>query len=124
MQIFYIDDDADDIEIFAKVISTIDPLIALAAFTSPLSVIASLQTSCPDFIFLDYRMPAMGASKFITLIRDTDCFKRTKVVMFSTFMEQFEMDECVKTGAHKCVQKSGDFNTLCAMVAEVIAAKT
>ena len=61
MEILYIEDDIDDIELFQEAISHIDPticFISASSFSDTLTKLAR-NTSKPDAIFVDYHLPGV-----------------------------------------------------------------
>jgi CheY-like chemotaxis protein len=113
VRILYVDDDLEDAEIFCEAVHFIDSTIEWQIAKSGDEAITKLYQPCPEFIFLDYRMPQKDGKQILEELRGHDCFKNTKVVMYSTFMHETEIEECRKLGAHECMKKSPTFADLC-----------
>lgn len=112
MTILYVDDDADDAEIFCEAIHEIDPSINCKTFPNGKDIIAS-DISNPDFLFLDFRMPILGGNEILLKVKDNKSFTNTKIIMYSTVMSDQDMHECRQLGVHDCLKKSSGFDELC-----------
>jgi CheY-like chemotaxis protein len=113
MSVLYVDDDAEDAEVFCEAIQTVDAGIICTVFTDHVDVLNEIANSCPDFIFLDYKMPKVNGVQILHNIQKTECYGRAKIIMYSSFMREREIEECRKLGAHDCLKKSSDFLGLC-----------
>jgi CheY-like chemotaxis protein len=113
MNIFYVDDDPEDAEIFADAIREIDSSINCKIFRTGKDALKILTVPCPDYIFIDFRMPLMDGKNILKEIQSNECFKFTKMIMYSTHMHEHEIEECKKLGAHYCLKKTGDFTIFC-----------
>jgi CheY-like chemotaxis protein len=71
MNILYIDDDAEDREIFREAVQSIDPDIVFNVAQDGLEGLKTIRESSivPDFIFLDVNMPRMDGRTFLNEIR-------------------------------------------------------
>lgn len=50
--------------------------------------------------------------RFCAKMQKFECFKRTKIVMYSSFMREQEIEECKSLGVYDCLAKSSDFQQL------------
>jgi CheY-like chemotaxis protein len=110
-RILFVDDDADDREIFSEAIMQVKPSAVLTVCSSALQALTVLQSDSFDYIFIDYRMPGVdGRALLIDLAARTGS---TRLYVCSTFMSEEEIDDCRKQGAHDCFSKGGTFHELC-----------
>ena len=113
MSVLYVDDDRDDADVFCEAVETVYASINCTIFSDAGDVLNEIASRCPDFIFLDYKMPIGNGVEILHKIQNTDCFSRTKIIMYSSFMREREIEECRKLGVHDCLKKSSDFHVLC-----------
>jgi DNA-binding NarL/FixJ family response regulator len=65
-------------------------------------------------------MPLLDGIDVLKEMRAHDCFHKTKVVMYSTFMDEGHIEECQKLGVHDCLKKSSVFLDLCTVLRKTI----
>lgn len=87
--ILYIDDDADDRELFLHAMNEIDPFMEVVLKESGSSGLAFLieaknRGTLPALIVIDMRMPVLTGRQTLTLIKDDPTLSRLEVAMFST----------------------------------------
>lgn len=58
-----------------------------------------LQDNTPDIILLDLRMPVMDGIAFLKKIRPKESMPDVKIIVFSNYDDQKEIDEAFKLGA-------------------------
>jgi CheY-like chemotaxis protein len=120
MTIVYVDDDPDDALIFHDAIKQIDHSIICLFASDGVEAMRVISNQCPDFTFLDFRMPLQDGLELLNEIRQQSCFHRTKVVMYSTWMNDRQVEECRKLGVYDCLKKSSQFLELCSMLRKTL----
>lgn len=120
MRILYVDDDLEDTEVFNEIILEIDPSIDCNTCSRHTEITDYLKDSCPDLVFLDYRMPIIDGKEILKSLKDHHCFSSMKIIMYSTYMSDWDKEECKKLGAYECLQKMGDFHSLCEQISALI----
>ena len=113
MSILYFDDDRDDVEIFCEAINEIDPSINCRTSLSTNDIVNLINSECPDYLFLDFRMSVTDGKQLLNQIRALECFKRTKVILYSTYMRPNDIEEFKDMGVYDFIEKSGDFVEVC-----------
>lgn len=89
MKILYVDDDSEDREIFMEIVEEIDPRIKVMEASNGLETINLLASGeLPDIIFLDINMPLLNGDQTLVEIRKDQRLNETKVVMYSTSVNQ------------------------------------
>lgn len=89
MKILYVDDDSEDREIFMEILEEIDPKIKVVEASNGVETINLLASGeLPDMIFLDINMPLLNGDQTLVEIRKDHRLKDTKVVMYSTTLNQ------------------------------------
>lgn len=65
-----------------------------------------LESYEPDIILLDLKMPKLDGLGFLKAYKETNPRKRSKIVLFSNYDLQKEIDEAYNLGADKYVLKA------------------
>jgi CheY-like chemotaxis protein len=114
MLVLFVDDDADDYEIFCEAIAVSMPhantLRANDGYTA-LTLLEELVV-VPDYIFLDINMPVMDGKEFLSLIKKDQRLKDIPVIMYTTSSEERERVAFQKLGAVGYIVKPTDFLSL------------
>lgn len=126
MNILYIDDDAEDREIFRDAVLSIDQKIVLNTANDGLDGIKVLEelTVVPDFIFLDINMPRMNGKQFLIEIRQTIRLRTIPVIIYSTTTQPGEIELCKKLGAKDFLVKPDKFERLRSYLTEILCEET
>jgi CheY-like chemotaxis protein len=121
MVILYVDDDPEDIEIFVEAVKENDSSIKCLIANNGKQAMDILHSDLlPDFIFLDINMPVINGGVILTEIRKDTKFRDIPVIMYSTTMNQREIDEYKKMGASHFLMKHNHFQDLCDAVSSIL----
>jgi CheY-like chemotaxis protein len=117
MTILYIDDDAEDIEIFRDAVKAVNPSIQYFAMNSAGEALAYLHESStfPDYIFLDINMPGIDGKMCLTQLRSDARYNGIRVVVYSTNSFPKDIEEIQSLGA-TFTKKANSFTELCDII--------
>nr|WP_294932589.1 response regulator [uncultured Flavobacterium sp.] len=84
--ILLIDDDNDDIEIFVEAVNSLHKEIVCQTSSNALKTFEELKTAerLPDFIFVDFNMPALNGISFIQKMKNQNRLEHIPVILMST----------------------------------------
>jgi CheY-like chemotaxis protein len=126
VQIFYADDDPDDLDIFNDAVQKINKelriQIILHTFRDGAALLDELRSPIPDncLILLDINMPVKTGLDILKEIRSDRRSKTLPVVICSTSAENQIIHLCHEAGANLYTIKPNDFNTLLAIINNII----
>ena len=122
LNIFYTDDDIDDIDIFTDVALEIDPKYIIHSYNSGKKLLNALDNPPPrpTMLFLDLNMPGLTDFDVLTKLRSTEAFKNLPIVGFSTSSDAMSIANSKKLGASFYVTKSSDFVVFKKSIAHVL----
>lgn len=106
--IVVIDDDLDDLDIMADVVSTVDPSANCVTFKDPIVALHELLSNAglpPKYVFIDFNMPSMRGDEILHKLREGDRFKDTIIIMISTSMPMLATAKFYEAGANYAVEK-------------------
>lgn len=109
--ILIVDDDADDRKLFIDAIKEVDANIKCTTAIDgkqALEVLKSDDTSLPDFIFLDLRMPRFSGKKCLLELKKDDRLKSIPVIIYTTSKDVEESKELQELGAVHYISKPSD----------------
>jgi CheY-like chemotaxis protein len=114
MLVLFVDDDADDYEIFCEALSQSLPQAKTLRANDGYSALLILEelVVIPDYIFLDINMPVMNGKEFLSLIKKDKRLKDIPVIMYTTSSEEREKIAFRKMGASGYIVKPTDFFSL------------
>lgn len=113
--ILFIDDDADDRELFYEAMEEIAPEIMCHTVGSGLEAMKMLarpEVDLPDIIFLDINMPLINGWEFLALLKENESYKSLPVIMYSTSSHEKEKELAKKSGALELITKPNSYEKL------------
>jgi len=97
LQVLIIEDEQLLNEAYARVLSAAN--ISLLRAYNGKEALEILKAEKPDIILLDLRMPVMDGIEFLKKLRPKDNLPETKIIVFSNYDDQHEIDEAFSLGA-------------------------
>jgi len=112
--LFLIDDDIDDHEIFVSALKDADSSIVCHTAINGLEAFQKLLKGevFPSVIFLDLNMPMMSGQDFLKQIKTHERLKSIPVIVFSTTSNKKIIEETKLLGAFKFFTKPNTFHEL------------
>lgn len=122
INVFLVDDDRDDREIFIEALAEVDTSCNCITADNGEDAIRKLHTGSivPNYIFLDLNMPKMNGRECLLEIKSIKRLAEIPVIIYSTSSLQKEKEELVKLGAFMFMTKPSNFNDLCTTLKQVI----
>jgi CheY-like chemotaxis protein len=110
--IFYADDDVEDVEFFRDALAQIDSSLVLTASNDGDELLDRLQSPppTPHLIFLDLNMPRKNGFEVLSEIRSNESLSHYPVIIFSTTTDQDAIAKTRQLGANRFVSKPSSFN--------------
>lgn len=104
------DDDADDREIFVRVLGKKTDVVLLNTFENGREVIDFLETvsspeQLPHLIILDHNMPKMNGTETLGRLKSDERYADISVVIYSTYSDQRMRETCEQLGAAMVLSK-------------------
>jgi CheY-like chemotaxis protein len=109
------DDDMDDAEIFAHILTDIDPSIRFIHVKNGAELMLHLRKPeypSPQIIFLDLNMPEMNGWQSLTELKNDPKTKNIPVVIYSTSSQQRDIENALMSGATAFITKPSDYQIL------------
>jgi len=107
---FHVDDDRDDLEVYADIVAEAAPQVLLEQFNSSFELIRRLNGNiAPRLILIDLNMPivdGLGCLKHVKIIPHVS--KVSRLVILSTNSNKETIDYCYAMGAHYYAIKPSD----------------
>ena len=113
--IFLIDDDMDDIELFRDALEEVAPSISFQYSNDGSEAVRNLserQDALPDLIFLDISMPPVSGLQCLASFKKDQQLKNLPVIMYTTSSQNREIRTAQELGASGFVTKPNDFKML------------
>lgn len=108
MEVFYVDDDPDDIEMFQEALQKVDPSIKFSFASSAKDALLCLRSyqAKPDAIFVDFHLPGEDGYECVKEIKDNPELRAIPVVLLSTSITTRQVDQFNKLGVYYFLSKS------------------
>jgi two-component system, response regulator, stage 0 sporulation protein F len=97
LQVLIIEDEQLLNEAYARVLGAAN--IALLRAYNGKEALDILRTEKPDIILLDLRMPVMDGIEFLKKLKPKENLPDSKIIVFSNYDDQHEIDEAFSLGA-------------------------
>ncbi len=122
MEYLFIDDDADDQEIFGMAVSEIDASIKCVFADDGIEALEMLQNlqALPSCLFLDLNMPRMNGTECLEEIRKIEKLRAIPVYMYSTSSDPAIMEECRRLGATDFIVKPPGLGALTEILKQIM----
>ena len=102
LQLFLIDDDLDDQEIFSIALQHIDETIQCQMANDGVDALQKLKNTPffnPDFIFIDINMPRMNGMDCLKQMKELGISRNAKIIMYSTTSDPKMIEQSKQLGA-------------------------
>jgi CheY-like chemotaxis protein len=126
IDVFLIDDDLDDQEIFCMAIEEVERNIECKTANDGAEALEKLQTDTslnPDYIFIDVNMPKMGGLECLRQIKMMNLAENAKVIMYSTSLDAELIETSRNLGADDFIVKPVSLTVLTERLTEVFTSK-
>jgi CheY-like chemotaxis protein len=119
--VLHIDDDPDDLELFAEALKGWS-FATYHAVHSPIDALKKLESEklTPDIIFVDLNMPLMDGMEFLQKIKAHDQLKNIPVIVLSTCSGKNSSEKAKALGAHAYITKPHNFKKLQAILQMIL----
>lgn len=109
-KIFLVDDDSEDRSIVEEALQTVEPGVHIKIAENGHDGLKILNEqwanrSVPRLIVLDVNMPKLSGPEILRSLKNDSRFKDIPVVIYSTSINPYEKEKCIKMGAHSYVTK-------------------
>ena len=106
MDLLYIDDDLDDLELFSEAVKAIAPSCSCVMTTSGEEGLSMMATLRPHCVFLDINMPRLNGCQLLKRIRENKMYDAVKVCILSTAITGAESTSYKKNGCKLLYKKT------------------
>ncbi len=122
-QCFFIDDDADDRELFCEAVGAIHPEIDCRTASTGLEALSYLFDNpdfLPDCIFLDMNMPMLNGVESLGEIRKIPKLQQTRIYLFSTMASSSLREQASAFGATGFLEKPSSMQQMNQMLTRIL----
>jgi two-component system, response regulator RpfG len=106
--IYIVDDESVSRMLLSKTISHIDSGMTVKSFQSAPAALAAIETSPPDLIITDYKMPIMDGIEFTNRVRRLHHCKDIPVIMITIVADRAILHDALKNGVTEFLNKPFD----------------
>jgi CheY-like chemotaxis protein len=114
-RLLLVDDDRDDLELFATTLKEISISVKLKAVQSWNELKAFLdrcpKSELPNLAVLDLNMPYKDGIECLSMLKESPEYKHIPVVIFSTSVQPDVKQKCFQLGAMSCIEKPESYET-------------
>jgi len=118
--ILLIDDDEDEFEVFREALHEAQFACHCIFAKTAEQALNLLYYTVPDFIFLDYNMPRINGLNCLSKIKQITNLRDVPVILYSTGMTEELSKNAISLGAHLCIKKPNQFQTLARILRQVL----
>lgn len=120
---FLIDDDVDDVQLFADVLREVDTSVTLYTAKDGLDALEKLAELplLPHIVFLDLNMPRMDGKECLRQLKSDARFKNLPIVMYTTSTQAKDIEETMMAGASCFITKPSSMKELKHILASIAA---
>lgn len=117
-----VDDDADDRELFAEALASVDSTITCSFSENAEEALAKLgaEKDQPNLIFLDINLPGMSGWECLKRMKGNDQFSNIPVVIYTTSSHQRDKQVAEDLGALCLITKPSDYKQLINLLDAII----
>ena len=108
MEILYIEDDTDDIELFHEALCLVDPTITFISASSFSDALTKLAGNVlkPDAIFVDYHLPGVNGYECVRDLKNDDRLNFIPIILISTTITSKQVDDFNRLGVYYFLSKT------------------
>jgi len=119
-EILLIDDDTDELEVFAEALRSVDKNIQCSQARDLKEALEFLNYSSPAYIFIDYNMPKINGLEVVSEIKKIEKLGNSKIILYSNYISEEMNEKAIYLGAYKCVKKPSMINVLIKNLREIL----
>jgi CheY-like chemotaxis protein len=119
-EILLIDDDLDEFEVFTEALYSIDRSIKCTHAESLPHALEFLETSSPEYIFIDFNMPKMNGLECLIELKKSGRTALSRVILYSNHIDEEMHQKAIALGAHYCLQKPAMIHLLLQRLKDIL----
>jgi CheY-like chemotaxis protein len=122
VQIYLVDDDSEEAELFDEAIDRIDESIEVVWRNDVMAALEDLMGADrqPDVLFLDLNIPRVSGKQLLQLLRNNKQTKDIPIVIYSTSISKKDIEDTQPYGVKAFVQKPESFSVLVERLRDVL----